>query len=212
LLNAIPKRWALWHSPAPKISFSVNGCVRRDKIFCYGTRRFITPACKRLPIFRIIFLPSCLAGRCATIRMANYWQVTGGYVRRYSRTALALVSLTEWSSTAWTDGELPRTVFWDDFTGHIYFTLGLGSASSNGIPTAAMRRIAMMSPFPQAGAFNLISIMPINGKFWAAADYEATLVNLVSMRLERSDRPDPVPPTAVPRILAALTRNSRIPP
>jgi hypothetical protein len=60
------------------------------------------------------------------------------------------------------------------------------TASSNGILTMAMRPLSIMLPFRQAGAFQSDFNIPINGKLWSAADFDATLVNLVSMRLEQS--------------------------
>jgi hypothetical protein len=48
-----------------------------------------------------------------------------------------------------------------------------------------MQVIAMMSPFPAGWGIQSDYNYPINGKYWAAADYDVTLVNLVTMKIER---------------------------
>jgi hypothetical protein len=118
--------------------------------------------------------------------------------------------LTEWSSIAWTDGELPRTVFWDDFTGHIYFTLGLGHRVIKWHPDSGYAGhcddVAIPAGWGIQSDFNIRS----TGSYWATADYDATLVNLCDEG-GAPDRFDPVLPPHSSH-LAALTKNSRIPP
>jgi hypothetical protein len=94
----------------------------------------------------------------------RYWQVTGNYVRRFVPNGLGTGELTEWSSTAWTDGELPRTVWWDDFTGPYLFHARPGPALDQmASGQAAMRVIAMMSPSLRAGEFSRIIIIRSTG-------------------------------------------------
>jgi hypothetical protein len=80
---------------------------------------------------------------------------------------------------------LPRTVWWDDFTGHIYFTLGLGHRIIKWHPdngyVGHCDDVAIPAGWGIQSDFNY----PINGKYWAAADYDVTLVNLVTMKIER---------------------------
>jgi hypothetical protein len=102
--------------------------VRRDKIFCYGTREIYDTNLKLIIDLSDYFPSVMFGGPMCDDPYGRYWQVTGGYVRKFVPNGFGTGELTEWSSTAWTDGELPRTVWWDDFTGHIYFTLGLGGS------------------------------------------------------------------------------------
>jgi hypothetical protein len=59
---------------------------------------------------------------------------------------------------------VPRNVFWDDFTGHLYFTLGTAARIVKWHPETGMLGMSIMSPFRQAGVFNLTAICPE----WAA--------------------------------------------
>jgi hypothetical protein len=78
---------------SPKISFSVNGCVRRDKIFCYGTREVYDTNLKLIADLSDYFPSVMFGGPMCDDPYGRYWQVTGGYVRRnLSRTALARAS------------------------------------------------------------------------------------------------------------------------
>ena len=181
---------------SPKVSFSVNGIVRRDKIFCYGTRKVYNTSLQEIADLSAYFPSVTFGGPMCDDPYGRYWQVTGNYVRRFTPDAFGSGSLTEWSSTAWTSGELPRTVFWDDFTGHIYFTLGLGHRVIKWHPDDGYVAHVDNVAIPAGWGFQSDSNMPIGGKLWSAADFDATLVDLVSMRLEQSIDLIPFRPTS----------------
>lgn len=171
---------------SPKVPFSVNGIVRRDKIFCYGSRRVYNTSLQEIADLSDYFPSATFGGPLCDDPNGNYWQVTGNFVRRYTPSAFGAGSVTEWSSTLWTGGELPRTVFWDDFTGHIYFTLGMAKRVIKWHPENGYVAHVDGVAIPAGFGYQSDSNLPINGKFWSAASFEATLVDLVAMRLERS--------------------------
>ena len=181
---------------SPKISFSVNGCVRRDKIFCYGTRLVYDTNLKQIADLSDYFPSVMFGGPMCDDPYGRYWQVTGGYVRRFVPNGLGSGELTEWSSIAWTDGELPRTVWWDDFTGHIYFTLGLGHRIIKWHPESGYAGHCDDVAIPAGWGIQSDFNMPMNGRLWATADMEATLVNLTAMTVEQRINLIPFLPTS----------------
>jgi hypothetical protein len=211
LVKRHPETLGIVAISSPKISFSVNGCVRRDKIFCYGTREVYDTNLKLIIDLSDYFPSVMFGGPMCDDPYGRYWQVTGGYVRKFVPNGFGTGELTEWSSTAWTDGELPRTVWWDDFTGHIYFTLGLGSRLVKWHPDSGYAGHCDDVAIPAGWGIQSDFNYPINGKYWAAADYDVTLVNLVTMKIER--RIDlPILPPRSPPISAGHTKSSRTPP
>jgi hypothetical protein len=185
LVKRHPETLGIVAISSPKISFSVNGCVRRDKIFCYGTREVYDTNLKLIIDLSDYFPSVMFGGPMCDDPYGRYWQVTGGYVRKFEPNGFGTGELTEWSSTAWTDGELPRTVWWDDFTGHIYFTLGLGGRIVKWHPDSGYAGHCDDVAIPAGWGIQSDFNYPINGKYWAAADYDVTLVNLVTMKVER---------------------------
>ena len=105
------------------IPYSPTGVVRRDKIFLYYQRQvydlnfnLIIDLSTPFP-----FYPAGSAPLCDD-PYGNYWQVGQDYIRKIDSDG----NLTSWSVSAWTGGLIsPRTIFWDDFSGHIYFTCGI---------------------------------------------------------------------------------------
>lgn len=180
---------------SPKVPFSVNGIVRRDKIFCYGTRLVYDTNLKQIADISDYFPSVQFGGPMCDDPYGRYWQVTGGYVRRFVPNGLGTGDLTEWSSTAWTDGELPRTVFWDDFTGHIYFTLGLAERVVKWNPDSGYAGHCDDVAIPAGWGIQSDLNQPINGKLWAAAGMEVTLLNLVTMKIENRINLTPFAPT-----------------
>ncbi len=185
LVKRHPETLGIVAISSPKISFSVNGIVRRDKIFCYGTREVYDTNLKLIIDLSAYFPSVMFGGPMCDDPYGRYWQVTGGYVRKFVPNGFGTGDLTEWSSSTWTEGQLPRTVFWDDFTGHIYFTMGLGRRIIKWHPDNGYAGHVDDVAIPAGNGFQSDSNMPINGKLWASANFTATLVNLVSMRLER---------------------------
>jgi hypothetical protein len=170
---------------SPKVDYTINGCVRRDKLFCYTSRKIYNTDLVEIADLSDYFPSVMFGGPLCDDPYGRYWQVTGNYVRRFVPNGLGTGELTEWSSTAWTDGELPRTVWWDDFTGHIYFTLGLGQRLIKWHPENGYAGHCDDVAIPAGWGIQSDYNYPINGKYWAAADYDVTLVNLVTMKIER---------------------------
>lgn len=170
---------------SPRVDYTINGCVRRDKLFCYTSRKIYNTDLVEIADLSDYFPSVMFGGPLCDDPYGRYWQVTGNYVRRFVPNGLGTGELTEWSSTAWTDGELPRTVWWDDFTGHIYFTLGLGQRLIKWHPDNGYAGHCDDVAIPAGWGIQSDYNYPINGKYWAAADYDVTLVNLVTMKIER---------------------------
>lgn len=185
LVKRHPETLGIVAISSPKISFSVNGCVRRDKIFCYGTREVYDLNLKLIADLSDYFPSVMFGGPMCDDPYGRYWQVTGGYVRKFEPNGFGTGDLTEWSSTAWTDGELPRTVWWDDFTGHIYFTLGLGGRIVKWHPDNGYAGHCDDVAIPAGWGIQSDFNMPINGKLWSAAGIDVALINLTTMKAER---------------------------
>lgn len=170
---------------SPRIDYTINGCVRRDKLFFYTTRKVYNTDLVEIADLSNYFPSVMFGGPMCDDPYGRYWQVTGNYVRRFVPNGLGTGELTEWSSTAWTNGELPRTVWWDDFTGHIYFTLGLGQRLIKWHPESGYAGHCDDVAIPAGWGIQSDFNYPLNGKYWAIADYDVTLVNLVTMKIER---------------------------
>lgn len=120
------------------------------------------------------------------MRRASYDQLTGGG------------SITEWDVALWTGGEVPRNVFWDDFTGHLFFTLGSAGRIVKWHPDTGYAGHVDNVAIPAGFGLQSDTNLPLNGRLWSAASTTATLVDLVAMRLEKTIDLLPYVPTLSP--------------
>lgn len=192
LVKRHPDTLAVVARTAP-ITLNVGGIVRRDKIFAYMSRQvydtdlgLIVDLSTSLPSYGSPGAPMC------DDPYGNYWQVAQDVIRRVDSNG----NVTSWAVSAWTGGtDTPRTVFWDDFTGHLYFTLGLTGRivkwDVNAGFVAYVDHVAIPAGFGAQADTN----PPLNGKLWAVAGMTATKVDLVTMQIEQTVDLSPFNPT-----------------
>lgn len=170
-----------------RFAFSLYGSVHGDKIFV-DRRSFVYDT----DLNRIADLSDWLPGNddapmCADAE-GRYWKVYSSNIRRVIYDPFFHTGIVEqWDISLWTEGRTCRTLFYDDFTGHLFFTVSY-----------PIRRIVKWHPeHGYAGHVDNVAIAsgwgvqsdanrPHNGQYWMAAGGRATLVDLVSMRLEKS--------------------------
>jgi hypothetical protein len=122
----------------------------------------------------------------------NYWQVGPDYIRKYDGGG----NVTAWAVSAWTGGtNTPDTIFWDDYTGCLYFQIGLlhryvkWDVSAGFV--AYVDGVSIPAGIGAQGFFNL----PVNGKLWSAGGITATKTDLVGMEIVETVDLSPFLPT-----------------
>ncbi len=166
------------------IPLTVSGTVRRDRIFAHYSRRVYDIDLTEIADYSDILPGTSAPGApmCGD-PYGNVWQAAHDKLRRVDEDG----GLTEWDITAWTGNtETPRAIFWDDFTGHLYFTLGLHKRIvkwdvDSGF-VATVEDVALPAGFGAQSDYNL----PINGKLWSSDALIVTKVDLVAMRIEET--------------------------
>lgn len=181
---------------SPKVSATINGIVRRDKLFFYSNCRVYNTELELIIDLSPWFPTYMLNGPMCDDAYGNYWQATGTTtLRKFTPDMFGGGTLTTYPISAWTDGEEPRTMFWDDFTGHIYLMYGRYGRIIKWHPTLGyaghVDDVAIPAGWGMQSDFN----EPINGQLWAAAGQKVTLVNLVTMKIERTINLAPFSPS-----------------
>lgn len=170
----------------PRVPFSINGIVHRDKIFAYRSRMVYDTNLTLIADLSTILASASEAPMCDDPE-GRYWQAGASKIRSATYEMLNHTgSVVEWDVALWTGGEVPRNVFWDDFTGHLYFTLGLAGRIVKWHPETGYAGHVDNVAIPAGFGFQSDSNLPLNGRLWSAASTTATLVDLVSMRLEKT--------------------------
>lgn len=193
LVKRHPDTLAIVAQTAP-IDLTASGAVRRDKVFCFMSRevydtdlKLIVDLSAALPSYGSIAAPMC------DDPYGNYWQCGNDYIRKYDNGG----NVTAWPVSAWTGGiAKPRALFWDDYSGHIYFemegtTQRIVKWNVNSGFVAYVDGISIASGFGAQNDFNL----PLNGKLWSAGGLTATKTNLVTMQIEETINLLPFNPT-----------------
>lgn len=175
------------------VNLTVNGAVRRDKVFAYMSRLVYNTSLEQIADLSTPFpsYGSNTAPMCDD-PFGNYWQAAKDYIRKYDSNG----NLTSWSVSAWTGGlTAPDMVFWDDTTGHIYFTLSLSDRivkwNVNSGFVAYLDGCSLAAGFGQQALFN----MPLNGKWWTCGGITATKIDLASMTIMETADFSPFLPT-----------------
>jgi len=181
LVKRHPETLAVVAETGRSINYSPTGIVRRDKIFLYYCRQVydlnfnqLADLSASFPFYSASGAPMC------DDPYGNYWQAGQDNIRKIDVNG----NLTTWSVTAWTGGtDVPRTIFWDDFTGHIYFTLGgnqrIVKWDVNSGFVAYVDHPSLPGGFGAQADYNL----PINGQLWVGGGTNATQVDLVGMQV-----------------------------
>lgn len=182
----------------PRVPFSINGIVHRDKIFAYRSRLVYDTNLALIADLSTLFTTASEAPMCDDAE-GRYWQAGAAKMRRASYDQLTGGgSVTEWDVALWTGGEVPRNVFWDDFTGHLYFTLGSAARIVKWHPDTGYAGHVNNVAIPAGFGLQSDTNLPLNGRLWSAASTTATLVDLVAMRLEKTIDLLPYAPTLSP--------------
>ncbi|QQR68379.1 MAG: phage tail protein [Alphaproteobacteria bacterium] len=181
LVKRHPDSLAIVAQTPVNVPFSPGGAVRRDKLFCHYSRRVYNSDLVEIADLSAVFPSHGAPGSpLCDDPFGNYWQVDSSEIRRYDG------KLTEWTVSAWTGGESPRALFWDDTTGHLYFTLGLAGRIVKWHPDDGFAGYVDGVAIPAGSGIQSDGNMPVHGKLWAAAGVTATLIDLVPMRLEKT--------------------------
>ncbi len=188
LVKRHPDTLAVVQQTARNQPYSISGEVRDDKIYAWTTRRVYNTDLELIADLSGVFpsssVPMCQDGD------GNYWQVSANNIRKLKVSGFATDDsvaglLTTASVTAWTAGQVPRTMFYDDTTGHIFFTLSGGRLvkwhPEDGF-VASLDGMPVPSGYGLQGDANL----PIKGWLWAGDSFNVALVDLVSMHIERT--------------------------
>ena len=181
---------------SPKVSATINGIVRRDKLFFYSNCRVYNTELELIIDLSPWFPTYMLNGPMCDDAYGNYWQATGTTtLRKFTPDMFGGGTLTTYPISAWTDGEEPRTMFWDDFTGHIYLMYGRYGRIIKWHPTLGYAGHLDNAAIPAGWGMQSDFNEPINGQLWAAAGQKVTLVNLVTMKIERTINLAPFAPS-----------------
>ncbi|NCC03455.1 MAG: hypothetical protein EOM37_05330 [Proteobacteria bacterium] len=189
-----PDTLAMVAKTKARVPFSVSGFVLGDRIFVHRSR------CAYDLNFSLVadlseFLPSADEAPMCADADGPYWQAASDKIRRVEVDILGNGDVAEWDVSAWTGGQRPNIIFWDDTTGHLFFKLNL------------LHRIVKWHPDNGfAGYVDGVSLavgytlqddytFPQKGRLWATNDVTATLVDLVSMRVEKTINLLPYLPT-----------------
>jgi len=161
-----------------RVPVSPGGFVRGDKIFAFYSRRVydldfaeVADLSETFPGYSSPGAPMCQDSG------GTYWQVAHDKIRSTNG---------EWDITAWTGGRMPDALFWDDYTGHLFFKINLLHRIVKWSPDSGY--VGHVDNVALGAGFSLQSdyALPQNGRLWSAGDASATLVDLVSMRIEKT--------------------------
>lgn len=196
LVKRHPETLGIVKISSPRVSATINGIVRRNKIFLYSSCEVFNTDLERIIDLSDWFPTYMLNGPLCDDAYGNYWQATGStYLRKFTPDLFGGGTLTEYPISTWTGGEQARALFWDDFTGHIYLALGSAKRIIKWHPTSGYAGHVDGVALPAGWGMQSDINDPINGQLWSAAGMTATLVNLVTMRLERTINLSPFAPT-----------------
>jgi hypothetical protein len=189
-----PDTLAMVAKTKARVPFSVSGFVLGDRIFVHRSRS-VYDLNFSLVADLSEFLPSADEAPMCADADGRYWQAASDKIRRVEVDILGNGDVAEWDVSAWTSGQRPNIIFWDDTTGHLFFKINL------------LHRIVKWHPDNGfAGYVDGVSLavgytlqddytFPQKGRLWATNDVTATLVDLVSMRVEKTINLLPYLPT-----------------
>ena len=184
LIKRHPETLAVVAQTARTIPFSPSGVVRRDKIFCFYSRQVYDTNLNLYADLSVAF-PSygSNAAPLCDDPYGNYWQAAHDVIRKLDSNG----NVTSWTVSAWTGGLInPDVVYWDDYSGHIYFTIALSGRIVKWDVNAGF--VAYVDGVSLSGGFGAQSFFnqPLNGKLWSSSGVIATKTDLITMQLEET--------------------------
>jgi len=189
-----PDTLAIVAKTTKRVGFSVTGFVLGDKIFVHRSRCVYDLDFNLFADLSALFPSASEAPMCMDAD-GRYWQAASDKIRCVGLDALGDGDVAEWDVSAWTSGQTPNALFWDDATGHLFFKIN------------QLHRIVKWHPDNGfAGYVDTLAIsvgftlqadyaFPQKGRFWAAGDLYAALIDLASMRVEKTISLMPYLPT-----------------
>ncbi len=187
LVKRHPDTLAVVAKTKKRIDYSVSGKVMGDKIFVHRFRKvydlgfnLIADLSEYFPLLSGHEAPMCVDPD------GRYWQAASDKIRRVSLDMFDNGDLAEWDISAWTEGQTPDVLFWDDTTGHLFFKINLLKRivkwhPDNGF-AGHVENVALSAGWTLQSDY----AFPQKGRLWSAGDLKATLVDLVSMRIEKT--------------------------
>ncbi len=189
-----PDTMAVVAKTTKRVDFSVSGFVLGDKIFVHRSRKVYNLDFGLIADLSELFPYANEAPMCADAD-GRYWQAAADKIRRVELDFLGDGDVAEWDISAWTSGQRPNIIFWDDTTGHLYFKVNMLGRIVKWHPDNGF--VDYVDGVSMAAGWSLQCdyAFPQKGRFWAASDLSATLVDLVSMRVEKTINLMPYLPT-----------------
>jgi len=189
-----PDTMAVVAKTTKRVDFSVSGFVLGDKIFVHRSRKVYDLDFGLIADLSDFFPSSNEAPMCMDAD-GRYWQAAADKIRRVELDVLGNGDTSEWDVSAWTSGQRPNIIFWDDTTGHLYFKVNMLGRIVKWHPDNGF--VAYVDEVSLAAGWTLQDdyAFPQKGRLWATNDTSATLVDLVSMRVEKTINLWPYLPT-----------------
>lgn len=189
-----PDTMAVVAKTTKRVDFSVSGFVLGDKIFVHRSRKVYDLDFGLVADLSEFFPYANEAPMCAD-GSGRYWQAAADKIRRVEVDILGNGNVVEWDISAWTSGQRPNIIFWDDTTGHLYFKVNMLHRIVKWHPDNGF--VAYVDGVALAVGYTLQDdyAFPQKGRLWATNDVTATLVDLVSMRIEKTINLLPYIPT-----------------
>ncbi|MFA5040735.1 MAG: phage tail protein [Bdellovibrionales bacterium] len=195
LVKRHPETLAIVAQSKTRISYSCGGTVSGDKILCHRFRKVYDTNLEELydlsdllP-FHLNEAPMCVDGD------GNIWQIDPDYIRKITFSGQNERGLQEWGVSLWTDGQTPSAFFWDSTTGCLYFKINIRCRIVKW--DVSKGYVAHIDDVALAAGFSLQAdrALPQNGRLWAIGGTKVTLVDLVSMKIEKTIDLSPYLPT-----------------
>ncbi|MDD3181358.1 MAG: phage tail protein [Alphaproteobacteria bacterium] len=190
-----PDTMAVVAKTTKRVDFSVSGFVLGDKIFVHRSRKVYDLDFGLVADLSEFFPYANEAPMCAD-GSGRYWQAAADKIRRVEVDILGNGDVAEWDVSAWTGGLRPNIIFWDDTTGHLFFKINQLHRIVKWHPDNGF--VAYVDGVSLAVGYTLQDdyAFPQKGRLWATNDLTATLVDLVSMRVEKTINLMPFMPTS----------------
>ncbi|MDD3030582.1 MAG: phage tail protein [Alphaproteobacteria bacterium] len=185
LVKRHPDTLAIVAKTKTRIDYSVSGTVFGDKIYIHRSRKVFDRDLVLVADLASLFPNANEAPMCSD-GDGRYWQAATSKLRRAAFGSFQNGELTEWDISAWTSGHCPDVIFWDETTGHLYFKVGILGRIVKWHPDNGF--VAYVDGVSLAAGWSLQDnySFPQKGRLWATNGTKATLVDLVSMRLEKT--------------------------
>ena len=189
-----PDTMAVVAKTKTRVPFSVTGFLLGDKIFIHRSRCVYDLTFSLVNDLSEFFPYANEAPMCADAD-GRYWQAASDRIRRVEVDILGNGDVAEWDVSAWTGGQRPNIIFWDDTTGHLFFKINMLHRIVKWHPDNGF--VAYVDGVSLAVGYTLQDdyAFPQKGRLWATNDLTATLVDLVSMRVEKTIDLSPYLPT-----------------